>query len=299
MPIAAADASKASVRRWLETSAKTHLAAAAGMPAVLAPAPELVTNEVLRQETIRYTVQLLVAERCSLAAVSGLINTTAVEPWKLALATQVLDEARHVELLTDRLLALGVERDGLESSIVEHAHPDVLGLSELVLRPVQAGDFLAGVLAHGLVLDEILAATYELLLAYTSVLEPDFAAVIQGALDDEKRHAGFVEHLVESLIARQPERKLALDHMQREIGGLMLNAFDAAFRENPMADELRRVLRARDVGTSTTFAGINPIATDPVEVAAVLAGVITKRMRWRFKRLGIGYHAPPGAPGGR
>ena len=180
MPSAAVQASEASVRRWLETSAKNHLAAAVGMPAILAPPPELVTNEVLRQETIRYTVQLLVAERCSLAAASGLINATAVVPWKVALATQVLDEARHVEILTDRLVALGVARDALESTVMEHAHPDVLGLSELVLRPVQAGDFLAGVLAHGLVLDEILVATYELLRAYSSVLEPGFADGARG-----------------------------------------------------------------------------------------------------------------------
>ena len=66
-----------------------------------------------------------------------------------------------------------------------------------------------------------------------------------------------------------------------------------------MADELRRVLRSRDCGAAVTFAGIDPVATDPVEVAAVLASVITKRMRWRFKRLGIGYHAPPGTPAGR
>ena len=274
------------------------MAAAAGMPALFAPPPELTTNEVLRLETIRYTVQLLVGERCSLAAASGLINATAVVPWKVALATQVLDEARHVEILTDRLVALGVARDALEIAVREHAHPDVLGLSELVLRPVQSGDFLAGVLAHGLVLDEILAATYELLLSYTSLLEPGFAAVIEGIVEDEKRHTGFVEQVIESLLARQPERKLELDRMQREIGGLMLNAFDAAFRENPMADELRRVLRARNVGPTRTFAGIDPIATDPVEVAAVLAGVITKRMRWRFKQLGIGYHAAPGTPAG-
>jgi hypothetical protein len=236
----------------------------------------------------------LVAERCSLAAASGLINATVVVPWKLALATQVLDEARHVEVLTDRLLALGVERQALENSVVEHAHPDLLGLSELVLRPVQAGDFLGGVLAHGLVLDEILAATYELLRAFSCVLEPGFAAVIEGILDDERRHTGFVEYLVESMLARQPERKLALDRMQREIGGLMLNTFDAAFHENPMADELRRVLRSRHAGVAATFAGIDPVAADPAEVAAALAHMITKRMRWRFKRLGISYHAPTG-----
>jgi hypothetical protein len=294
-PTAATRVRQLSVREWLSTTRERY-PARAGAACDVDPPVELLTNEVLRQETTRYTTQLLVAERCSLAAASGLINATAVMPWKLALATQVLDEARHVEILTERLVAVGVERDVLESTIVEHAHPDLLGLSEVVLRPVQAGDFLAGVVAQGLVLDEILSATYELLQVYVSALEPAFAEVLAGILDDERRHTGIADSVVETLVVRQPERKLDLDRMQREIGGLMLRTFDAAFRDNPMADELGRVLRARNGGTVSTFAGIDPIASDPIVVAAALERVIVQRMRTRFKRLGIGYHAPAGAP---
>jgi hypothetical protein len=283
---AAASAQQLSVHDWLRSTREQC--------PDLHPPVELLANDVLRQETIRYITQLLVAERCSLAAASGLINATAVVPWKLTLATQVLDEARHVEIFTERLVAIGVERDALEQTVAAHAHPDLLGLSEVVLRPVQAGDFLAGLLAHGLVLDEILSATYELLQVFVGPLEPAFAAVVGGILDDEKRHTGFADSVVEALLVRRPERKLELDRMQREIGGLMLKTFDAAFRDNPMADELRRVVLSRDGASTATFAGIDPIGSDPVEVAAVLERVIVGRMRGRFKRLRIGYHAPAG-----
>jgi hypothetical protein len=294
---AATRAPQLPVRDWLRATRERRPARLGDADAFDSePAVELVTNEVLRQETIRYTTQLLVAERCSLAAAAGLINATAAVPWKLALATQVLDEARHVEMFTERLAGMGIAREALESTVVEHAHPDLLGLSEVVLRPVQAGDFLGGVLAQGLVLDEILTATYELLQVFVSPLEPAFAEALAGILDDERRHTGFADSVVATLVVRGPERKLDLDRMQREIGGLMLKTFDAAFRDNPMADELRRVLRGRNGRAVATFAGIDPIGSDPIAVAAALERLIVKRMRHRFRRLGIGYRAPAGTP---
>ena len=66
---------------------------------------------VLREEAIRTTVQLVVGERCALAASSGLINAAPDEASKRFLATQTLDEARHVEIFTQRLYDLGVKKE--------------------------------------------------------------------------------------------------------------------------------------------------------------------------------------------
>ena len=63
---------------------------------------------MLHEDAIRTTVQLVVGERCALAASSGLINAAPDEASKRFLATQTLDEARHVEIFTHRLYDLGV-----------------------------------------------------------------------------------------------------------------------------------------------------------------------------------------------
>ena len=72
------------------------------------------SNPVLREDAIRTTVQLVVGERCALAASSGLINAAPDEASKRFLATQTLDEARHVEIFTQRLYDLGVRKSELE-----------------------------------------------------------------------------------------------------------------------------------------------------------------------------------------
>jgi hypothetical protein len=64
-----------------------------------------------------------------------------------------------------------------------------------------------------------------------------------------------------------------------------------AFRDNPMADELRRVLGARNHGSSLDWQGIDPLAGAPGRAEAELERVIATRIRARFARLGIAYHS--------
>ena len=101
-----------SIQNWLESCPQGYLentefghAPGEGEPALL------LENEVLRADAIRTTVQLVVGERCALAASSGLINAAPDEGSKRFLATQTLDEARHVEIFTKRLHDLGVRKE--------------------------------------------------------------------------------------------------------------------------------------------------------------------------------------------
>jgi hypothetical protein len=66
-------------------------------------------NETFREQQIRTTVQLVVGEQCALAASSDLVNAAPARPSKLFLATQTLDEARHVEIFIQRLFDLSVK----------------------------------------------------------------------------------------------------------------------------------------------------------------------------------------------
>jgi hypothetical protein len=62
------------------------------------------------------TVQLVAGERCALAASAGPIGCAPDEPSKRFLATQTLDEARHVEIFSQRLYDLGVKKEELEDA---------------------------------------------------------------------------------------------------------------------------------------------------------------------------------------
>ena len=97
-----------SIQSWLESCPQGYLE---GTEWGHKPGEEEVAllreNRVLREDAIRTTVQLVVGERCALAASSGLINAAPDEGSKRFLATQTLDEARHVEIFTHRLIDLG------------------------------------------------------------------------------------------------------------------------------------------------------------------------------------------------
>ena len=117
--------SQYTIQRWLEMCPQGYLE-----DTVYGHAPgesepeELLANELLREDSIATTVQLVVGERCALAASSGLVNCAPDFPSKRFLATQTLDEARHVEIFTQRLYDLGVAKEDLERQVEEFAHRD-------------------------------------------------------------------------------------------------------------------------------------------------------------------------------
>ena len=115
-----------SIQRWLESCPQGYLedtdfghAAGRGR----ARPPPRATRCCARTRSAR-TVQLVVGERCALAASSGLINAAPDEASKRFLATQTLDEARHVEVFTQRLFDLGVKKADLESTIKHVRQPE-------------------------------------------------------------------------------------------------------------------------------------------------------------------------------
>ena len=87
------------IQYWLESAPQGYLENTQYGHAPAAREPDvLLEDPVLRDQAIGVTVQLVVGERCALAASSGLINAAPDEGSKRFLATQTLDEARHVEV---------------------------------------------------------------------------------------------------------------------------------------------------------------------------------------------------------
>ncbi len=153
-----------SIQNWLESCPQGYLentefghAPGEGEPALL------LENEVLRADAIRTTVQLVVGERCALAASSGLINAAPDEGSKRFLATQTLDEARHVEIFTKRLHDLGVRKSELEGVIETHANGNLVKFAEILLEKVDKKDFVAGVVGQNIVLEGMAFSVFEML----------------------------------------------------------------------------------------------------------------------------------------
>ncbi len=288
--------SQYSIQRWLEMCPQGYLE-----DTVYGHSPELkepdivVDNELLREESIRTTVQLVVGERCALAASSGLVNAAPDFPSKRFLATQTLDEARHVEICTRRLFDLGVKEEDLESTIDDFVNPNLVKFAEVLLEKVSDGDFIAGVVGQNIVLEGMAFSVFEMLEAVSKQGNPKFAETLSGTIADERRHVGFGENRIGSLIREHPERKADVEKMQAEMTYHMLATFSDSFRGNRAAVEETRAIAVAEGAEADTaeWHGTDLASASPEDMEAVLADTVLGEFKTRLNRIGLEYQSPP------
>jgi rubrerythrin len=236
----------------------------------------------------------VVGERCALAASSGLINAAPDEASKRYLATQTLDEARHVEVFTQRLYDLGVKKTELEDVLRQRANPNLVKFAEILLEKVDKKDFVAGVVGQNIVLEGMAFTVFEMMYAGNDGVNPKFAHTLAGTIADERRHVGFGENRIGSLIRENPERKPEIERMQRDMSYWMLATFADSFRNQPAREELR-TLRENVGGYGAPKAkwhGADLGNLEPEEMERLLANTVLKEFKIRLGRIGLEYQTP-------
>jgi len=279
-----------SIQNWLESCPQGYLEGTefGHQPGESEP-DLLLSNEVLHEETIRSTVQLVVGERCALAASSGLINAAPDEASKRFLATQTLDEARHVEVFTHRLYDLGVKKNELEDVIGRFANRNLVRFAEVLLEKVDKKDFVAGVVGQNIVLEGMAFSVFEMMYAMNEPLNPKFAHTLAGTIADERRHVGFGENRIGSLIKQHPEKKAEVERMQKEMSYYMLATFADAFRNNRAAQEFDKLGRP---DTGAEWHGAKLVGMPPEEMEVLLADTVLAEFKTRLGRIGLQYQTP-------
>jgi len=283
-----------SIQNWLESCPQAYLEDTEYGHGPGELEPELILeNEVLRAEGIRSTVQLVVGERCALSASSGLINAAPDEASRRFLATQTLDEARHVEVFTQRLFDLGVKKTELESVIEEHANRNLVKFAEILLEKVDKKDFVAGVVGQNIVLEGMAFTVFEMLHALNEGVNPKFAHTLSGTIADERRHVGFGENRIGSLLKEHPHRKSEIEQMQKDMSYFMLATFADAFRNNPARAELMKMEETmKSAGRQAEYQGVDLVEMTPEEMENVLADTVLKEFKVRLGRIGLEYQTP-------
>jgi rubrerythrin len=281
-----------SIQNWLESCPQGYLMETEYGHKAGEVEPEiLIDNPILRDEAIRSTVQLVVGERCALAASSGLINAAPDEASKRFLATQTFDEARHVEIFTQRLYDLGVRKNQLEDVVRLHANPNLVRFAEVLLEKVDKKDFVAGVVGQNIVLEGLAFSVFEMMYAMNRPVNPKFAHTLAGTIADERRHVGFGENRIGSLLRENPGKKPEIERMQRDMSYFMLATFADAFRNNPARAEIER-LRETQPPTGAEWQGRELSRLQPEEMEAILADTVLKEFKTRLGRIGIEYQTP-------
>ena len=288
-----------SIQTWLESCPQGYLEGTTfGHTSSESEPASILENPILREDAIRGTVQLVVGERAALAASSGLINSAPDEASKRFLATQTLDEARHVEIFTQRLFDLGVKKSELEDVIKAMASPHLVAFAGVLLEKVDKKDFVAGVVGQNIVLEGLAFSVFEMQHAVNKEMNPKFAHTLAGTIADERRHVGFGENRIGSLLKEEPHKKPAIEKMQKDMSYHILATFADAFRRNTKAFEEGQRMgdRQRELTGAAPgkmeWQGANLAELAPAEMEQLLAATVLKEFKIRLDRLGLEYQTP-------
>jgi ribonucleotide reductase beta subunit family protein with ferritin-like domain len=153
---------------------------------------------------------------------------------RMFLATQVIDEARHVEVFTHRLKSLG--KEDIDAALHKYVNPRMFTFHKhMRARVVDSRDFVGGVIGQNLALEGLALGFFEFNAALLEDVDTGTAQMLKTVLLDERRHVGFGLMRLRSLLDHQPDRRAQVEDTVCELSEEMM----AIFEEN--ADNMARL----------------------------------------------------------
>jgi len=161
------------------------------------PLPDEPLDERARDRLISVLCTYCVGESAALEATSGLVRIAPNRASQIFLATQTVDEARHVEVLLGRLSELGVADP--EAEVERRAVPAIRTFKYKLLRLVDAGEWESSLFAQNVMLETM---EYLVFSEHARVADPRTRDLLERILRDERRHLGFGENELAACIRR-------------------------------------------------------------------------------------------------
>jgi 1,2-phenylacetyl-CoA epoxidase catalytic subunit len=184
-----------------------------------APIPELGVEE--HDALVTTLSTYCVGEAAALDGASGMIRFAPNRQAKIFLATQAVDEARHLEVMLHRLAELGVT--DAEAEFESRANRNLLRFRERLASLVDARDWEAAVFAQNVVLESMEFAAFH---SHMQTADPRTAEMLAGVLKDERRHMGFGENDLGRHLAGRPDVRARLSELKQELDALVLATFE-------------------------------------------------------------------------
>ena len=178
-------------------------------------------TEPERDRLITTLCNYCVGETAALEASSGMIGFAPSRRAKIFLATQVVDEARHLEVLLHRLGELGVTEP--EEEVERRANRNLVAFKDRLLGFVEGKDWEAAVFAQNVVLEAMEFTVFE---AHVERADPITSEVLEGIIKDERRHMGFGENDLGRRLALTPHLRTRLQEVKKELDPLVLDTFE-------------------------------------------------------------------------
>ena len=122
------------------------------------------------------------------------------------LATQVADEARHVEVFSKRLYRMGFT--DLEATMKKYVGKRMYEFHDHMRERVcESRDFLGGVIGQNLALEGLALGFFEFYSVLLRDLDPGTSQILDTVLQDERRHVGFGLVQLRNMMDQEPEKR--------------------------------------------------------------------------------------------
>lgn len=176
----------------------------------------------------------LAGERIAFECSAALCAHAPDDNARMFLATQVIDEARHVEVFVHRLRLLG--REDIDETLRRYVNPRMFAFhDDMRERVVGSRDFVGGVIGQNLALEGLALGFFEFNAALLEGVDPGTSQILRTVLLDERRHVGFGLMRLRTLLQAQPEKRAFVEDTVGELSNEMM----AIFEEN--ADNMARL----------------------------------------------------------
>ncbi|MGH0029267.1 MAG: ferritin-like fold-containing protein [Myxococcota bacterium] len=186
--------------------------------------PDLDEGE--RDALITTLCNYCIGETTALEGASGMIAFAPNSRAKIFLATQVADEARHLEVLLHRLSQLGVEDP--EAEVKERGIHKMFDFRNRLLKFVYSRDWEAALFAQNVILE---CMEFSVFHAHAGRADPVTRDMLEGIIKDERRHVGFGENELGRQLKATPHMRDRLSHIRRELDPLVIGTFDEVMTE--------------------------------------------------------------------
>lgn len=178
-----------------------------------------------RDRLVSVLCNYCVGETAALEASSGLIAIAPNRQAKVFLATQVVDEGRHLEVLLRRLGDLGVEDP--ETEIERRASPGLLQFKQRLLALVAGREWEPAIFAQNVVLESLEFVVFR---RHAERADPVTAEILDGIVKDERRHMGFGENEIGRRLSSAPGQRPRLVELRKELDHLVIGTLGDTVR---------------------------------------------------------------------
>jgi len=194
-------------------------------------------SEAERSNLVTTLCSYAIAELTALEVSSSLIRMAPNRSTKVFLATQVVDEGRHVEVVHQRLRELDVA--DVDDVVQQRANPCIHELRNRLLSLVHTGDWLAAVFAQNVILESMEFTTFE---AHARSADAITADMLGRMIRDERRHMGFGETQLGQALQTDPGLASKLKRLKADLDPIVLRTFEDSLERLGVPPERRHLL---------------------------------------------------------